>query len=190
VASDDFAALLSGESPKKKGGRSRKLYPRYDPETGARVMVDRDDPRYDEFDTPAQRKAAVRRDGGSKGQTFTGTVSNEIAKTIGRDITKPFSRGKGGAAAAKRVAKRGAGIVKGIVKGAGGAAVGGAGAAAAGIAAALGLMYGAKALGDKMVRDDAKVIAAKAGRKSPTDADYDKAKKAHQNNFAKLKGQG
>jgi hypothetical protein len=196
AADDEFAALLGGGGGGKKkskgGGKAKATYLRYDPETGKKARVTRDDDRYDEWLTAAQNRSEVKKGRDTPSQGFLGDVKKEVAKGVGQKIGRTLQGGKRSNAIQKRIAKQGAGLVAKIVKGAAGAS--GAGKALAGIglgstaglaAALLGTAWATKKVSDAIVEREAKAVA---GGKKPTDKDYVKAKANIQNNFAKAKG--
>ena len=93
----EFDELL-GKAPKGRKGKGRKpkaTYLRYDPDTGEKRRVTRDDDEYDEWLTPAQwRKEQKDREQDAekeKDAQDDGTVKG-FARDVGRDILKDLKR--------------------------------------------------------------------------------------------------
>ena len=102
----DFDELL-GKAPKGKkrgGGRAKATYLRYDPDTGEKARVTRDDDRYDEWLTPAQYKKE-QKDEAKESEKDEGFVK-QFAKDVGKDVLKDLKKPtRGSRRARKRIAQ-------------------------------------------------------------------------------------
>lgn len=92
----DFDDLLGkGKAKKGGGGRKRATYLRYDPDTGEKKRVTREDDEYDEWLTAAQwRKEQRDREGEAEeaaDEADDGTLKG-FAKDVGKDILKDLKR--------------------------------------------------------------------------------------------------
>jgi hypothetical protein len=90
---------------KEKKGRSKrggKLYTRYDPTSGEKLRIARNDPRYDETLTPAQwrREESKGRDAiksartPSGGDSWIDQVAKDVSKDVGSEVVKNLRKPK------------------------------------------------------------------------------------------------
>lgn len=102
---DEFDELLGNVKPKKassrkgKSGRRSakgaklKTYPRTNPDDlSETVRVDRNDPRFDEWLTPSQARAAKKREGKASGaKSSDGSVVDTIANEVKKELKKKLN---------------------------------------------------------------------------------------------------
>lgn len=93
----------------KGGGRKKATYLRFDPDTGEKARVTRDDDRYDEWLTAAQyKKLAKDADQDGEGESFAKKFAKDVGKDILKDLKKPT---RGSRRARGRLVKEVSGVV-------------------------------------------------------------------------------
>lgn len=98
----------------KKSGRAKKgprLYLRYDPDTGEKVRVERDDDRYDEYLTAAQwrRQEAKAEKDDPDAEGFGKSIAKDVVKDVLKDLKRPT---RGNRRAKRNIAKAAAEVAK------------------------------------------------------------------------------